>query len=93
VQYVDIIAVEADANYLKLHTTETQFRMRGTLSHFIQQASHFPIQQINRSVAVNLEHIKEIQRYFKGEYAIIMKTGLQFTTSSRFRNSIQELLD
>lgn len=93
VQYTEIIAIEAQANYLSIHTEDSDYRMRSTLTQFLEGCGHQPIQQINRSVAINIEHIQEIQRYFKGEYAIIMKNGLQFTTSNKHRCNIQALLE
>lgn len=93
VQYQDIIAVEAQGNYLLVHTTAQQYRMRSTLTDFLTQASHQPMQQINRSVAINMEAIKEIQRYFKGEFALVMKNDLEFITSAKYRSNIQSLMD
>lgn len=93
VQYTEIIAIEAQANYLCIHTVNCDYRMRSTLTQFLEGSGHQLIQQINRSVAINLEHIQEIQRYFKGEYAIVMKNGLQFTTSNKHRSNIQALLE
>lgn len=92
VHYDSIFAVEASGNYLTIYTEDGQYKIRSTLAAFLQQASHKPIQQINRSVAVHLECVKEIQKYFKGDYAIVMKNGLQFVTSSKYRGAIANFI-
>lgn len=92
VQYGSIVAVEASGNYLTIQCAENHYKIRSTLTAFLQQARHQPIQQINRSVAINLEGIKEIQHYFKGDFAILMKNGLQYITSSKYRRAIAELI-
>ena len=48
--------------------------------------------RINRSVLVNLEQIREIQPWFRGEWVLITKGGRQLTTTRRFRSGIDALL-
>ena len=92
VQYADIFAVETQGNYLSIQLANTDYKIRETLQHFLQKASHQPLVQINRSTAVNLELIKEIQSYFKGEYVLILHNGLEVITSAKYRTNVQQLI-
>ena len=82
----------ADANYIVIKLHDQQYRIRETMHGFVKKSSHQPFIQINRSTVINIEHIKEIQPYFKGEYVVLMDNGQQHTTGAKYRLSITSLI-
>ena len=92
IQYADIRSVVADANYIVIKLHDQQYRIRETMHGFVKKSSHQPFIQINRSTVINIEHIKEIQPYFKGEYVVLMDNGQQHTTGAKYRLSITSLI-
>jgi two-component system LytT family response regulator len=48
--------------------------------------------RIHRSRIVNIERIQELQPWFNGEYAVILRTGTKLTLSRGYREKLQERL-
>jgi two-component system LytT family response regulator len=46
--------------------------------------------RISRSTIVNLERIKELQSLFRGSYAVILHDGTRLTSSSSYRDKLQQ---
>jgi two-component system LytT family response regulator len=97
VPFVEIQWIETEGNYLTIKTSTNEYRLRETARGFIQKyansATDNDFIQINRSTIINVDFISEIQNYFKGEYAIVLRDGQQLITSTSFRTNLKKILE
>lgn len=80
----DIDWIEADRNYLVLHSGEREHLIRATLDAFSGKLDPGEFARVNRSTAVNLNAIRELQPWTHGEYRIILKNGRELVWSRRY---------
>ena len=73
----DIVSLQADANYVQIHVSDRSYRQRGTLTETTASLDQQQFVQINRSVWINVDHIQEVQSWFRGDRMLIMCNGQQ----------------
>jgi two-component system LytT family response regulator len=78
--------VEADRNYLNLHSGRETFLVRGTLESLARQLDPDQFARISRSELVNLDRIREMRPWFHGERRIILKDGKELTWTRTYRS-------
>ena len=84
--------VEADGNYVRLHSGSETHYVRTTLARLENQLPSGRFLRISRSVLVNLDHVKELQPLFYGDYAVILQNGSRLNMSRNFRDRIESML-
>lgn len=89
---VEIEWIKADDKYVHIYFGNSDYLVRQTLSAMKTQLDPQIFVQINRSVIVNVEFIKEIHPLFGGEYSLLMNNGAQLDVSRNFREQLFELL-
>ena len=93
VRLVDVDWVEADGNYVHLHTGQTSHVLRETMSWLEMQLPAERFMRISRSLIVNLDRIKELQPLFYGDYTVILQDGTRLSMSRNFRDRMEKLLE
>jgi hypothetical protein len=81
--------IEADGNYVKLHTEQGTLRPRMTLAALESQLDPSLFARIHRSHIVNLARVKEIQPWFHGDFRMVLQSGETLPLSRRFRDRIK----
>jgi two-component system LytT family response regulator len=71
----EVDRVEAAGNYVLLHAGQERHILRETLSAMEARLGPAGFMRINRSMIVNLGHIREIQPVGSGRYCILLKSG------------------
>jgi two-component system, LytTR family, response regulator len=89
----DIDWVEADGDYVKLHTGKRWQLLRESLTRLAQQLDPARFVRIHRSTIVNIERIRELQSYFRGEYAVILQDGTRLKLSRSYKDQFEAVLD
>ncbi len=88
----DIIQLEAQDDYVMIHTDAGRFMKKETMG-FLEQ--HLPADQfirIHRSHIVQIKHIKKMEQYGRESYMIILSNGNQVNLSkSRIKDLKREL--
>lgn len=84
--------VEADGNYVSVHSSKKAHLLRETITSLEQQLDPKKFVRIHRSSIVRLDRIKELKPWFHGEYRIILLDGTQLTLSRNYRDRLQEAL-
>lgn len=84
----DVEWFEADANYVILHQGAGESRIRSTLSGLEESLDPDTFVRVHRSVIINLDHLKEVQPWFSGDYLAIMKSGEQIRVSRRYKDRL-----
>lgn len=85
--------IEAADNYVSLHTGRESHLLRETISRLESKLDPKMFLRIRRSTIVNLKRIKELHPLFNGEYAVILASGKELTSSRRYRQNLSAILD
>jgi len=80
--------IEADGDYLIVHVGTASHRIRETISSMEQRVPPDLLVRVSRSAIVNLSAIREMQRWFRGNFVIILRDGTKVTTGARYRDRI-----
>ena len=84
--------IEAEGNYVRLHTSKESHLLRDTISALEGQLDPKKFLRVHRSAIVNIDRVQEMQPWFHGEYRIILHGGAQLTLSRSYREKLHELL-
>jgi two-component system LytT family response regulator len=77
--------IEAEGDYVKLHSLGKKHLIREKISELEKQLPSPCFIRIHRSSIVNVERIKELQPLFYGDYAVILTDGTRLTLSRSYR--------
>jgi len=92
VKVADIDWVEADGNYVLVHTATGSHSLRETMAWIEARLPSGTFMRISRSAMVNLDRVRELQPLFHGDYAVILLDGTKLTLSRNFRERLESLL-
>jgi len=81
--------VEADDNYVRIHTGGQDYAMRGTLRQVLSDLGDQSFVRIHRSAAVNIAEIETVQPLAKGDAELVLRSGSRLRVSRRFRQDLQ----
>jgi two-component system LytT family response regulator len=84
--------VEAEGNYINVHTSKKSHLLRDTISGLEAQLDPRKFVRIHRSAIVNIGRIKELQPWTHGEYHVILRDGTQLTLSRNYRENLRNVL-
>jgi two-component system LytT family response regulator len=84
--------IEAADNYVSLHSGAQAHLVRDTLTALETQLDPRQFLRIRSSAIVNVDRIKELRPLFKGEFEVLLKSGVKLRTSRRYRERISKLL-
>lgn len=88
----DIEWIEAEGNYVSVHSGKKSHLLRETISSLESQLDPKQFVRIHRSSIVRIDRIQELQPWFHGEYRVILQSGTQLTLSRNYRDKLQEAL-
>jgi two-component system, LytTR family, response regulator len=84
--------IEAEGNYVNIHTGKKSHLLRETISGLESQLDPREFVRIHRSAIVNISRIKELQPWSHGEYHVILHDGTRLTLSRSYRDKLQSAL-
>ncbi|HKZ74615.1 MAG TPA: LytTR family DNA-binding domain-containing protein [Steroidobacteraceae bacterium] len=85
----DIDSVEANRNYVNIRAGKESFTIRWTMQQAESTLDPAVFLRVHRSVIVNTHKIREMERWFHGEYIITLNNGQRFTSGRAYRQQIQ----
>lgn len=88
----DIDWIEAEGNYVSVHSGTKAHLLRETISSLEAQLDPKKFRRIHRSAIVQLDKIRELQPWFHGEYRIVLHSGAELMLSRNYRENLQEAL-
>jgi two-component system LytT family response regulator len=88
----DIDWIEAEGDYVKIHAGKTWHLLRETMKHLETEFDPATFVRIHRSTIVNVERIKELQPYFRGEYVVILQDGTKLKLSRGYKEQLETAL-
>ena len=95
IRFLGIDEVEwilSQGNYIELHSGGKKFLLRETMSGIEKKLDPRQFLRIRRSTVIRVDHIKEIQPMFNGEFTVLMRDGTELATSRRYRKRLESLL-
>lgn len=88
----DIDWIEAEGNYVSVHSGKKAHLLRETISSLESQLDPKKFVRIHRSSIVRIASIRELQPWFHGEYRVNLHNGTQLALSRNYRDKLQEAL-
>jgi two-component system LytT family response regulator len=89
-QLIDASSVhwlEADDNYVHVHTAQARYMLRRTLSDLLEQLGERFV-RIHKSVAVNISEVKSLSPLFKGDHEVHLRSGQVLRMSRRYKDEL-----
>jgi DNA-binding LytR/AlgR family response regulator len=87
----DILAVEAEGNYVLLRRPADSYLLRESISTMAEKLQPYGFVRIHRSVLVNASAVEEIQSGTNGEYVLRISGGREYLVSRTFKNNLKSL--
>lgn len=87
----DILAVEAEGNYVLLLRRSESHLLRESISTMAEKLRPFHFVRIHRSVLVNAAVVEEIFPGDTGEYMLRIAGGKQYVVSRTYKNNLKQL--
>jgi len=81
--------VEADGDYVKIHAGKRWHLLRETMKRLEAELDPGRFVRIHRSTIVNIERIRELQSYFRGEYVVILHDGTTLKLSRGYKERLE----
>lgn len=85
----DIFWIEAADNYVVLHLSDRRLMLRETLSSLESRLGTAGFARVNRSAIVRVDHVKELQPTFHGDYIVVLHDGTQLPLSRSLRGQLE----
>ena len=91
-QVGEIEWIDADGDYARIHVGKASHLLRETMKRLEQQLDPARFVRIHRSTIVNLEKVKELQPFYRGEYVVVLHTGTTLKLSRGYRANLEARL-
>lgn len=87
-----VICLEADDDYVQIHTGEGTFLKNATMASFEQQLDANVFVRVHRSFIVHIDHITRIEPYEKDSQIAILSNGKRINISKSGYSRLKQLL-
>jgi two-component system LytT family response regulator len=84
--------LEAQGNYVKIYTDSEEHLVRNAISALEEELDPAIFLRISRSVIINMNYVREMQPWFRGNYRVIMIDGTGVTLTSTYRDRLDVFL-
>ena len=85
-----IECIEADGNYVVVHTDSDRYIARSTLKHLSVTLAPLGFLRIERSLLINLSRVSFIEKLGGGCYAFSLRSGRRLVSGVAYRKEIQQ---
>jgi len=89
----EVIYLEADGDYVVLHTANGKFMKEKTMKYFEQHLPTSAFVRIHRSYIVNVEKIQRLELYEKDSYLVALKNGEKLRSSDAGQKLLRQRLN
>ena len=84
--------IDAEGDYVRIHVGKAWHLLRETMKNLDGQLDPSRFVRIHRSTIVNLEKVKELQPFFRGEYVVVLHNGATLKLSRGYRENLEARL-
>ena len=92
VRFVDAAAIdwiEADDKEVIVHTAKGSLRAQQALSAIVDQLDPATFVRVHRSSVINVAAIIEVQRWFHGDFVLLLRNGARVRTGRSYRDAVK----
>jgi len=89
----DVVAVEAEGNYVLLQQKTGSYLLRESISTMAEKLKPYGFVRIHRSVLVNSSYVEEIEPCLTGEYALRIRGGKEYTVTRTYKKGLRALAE
>jgi DNA-binding LytR/AlgR family response regulator len=90
-ELAEIVAVQAEGNYVSLQHQPNPYLLRESLSSMAEKLKPYGFIRIHRSVVVNTSAVEEIQPLRTGEYRLRVKGGKEYLVTRTYKDNLRDL--
>ena len=87
----DILAVQAEGNYVSLQHRPNPYLVHESLSSVAEKLKPYGFIRIHRSVVVNTSAVEEVQPLLTGEYRLRVKGGNEYLVTRTYKHNLRDL--
>jgi len=87
----DILAVQAEGNYVSLRPRTNSHLVHESLSSMAEKLKPYGFIRIHRSVVVNISAVEEIQPLPTGECRLRVKGGTEYLVTRTYKHNLRDL--
>ena len=87
----EIVAVQAEGNYVSLQRRPQPYLLRESLSSMAEKLKPYGFIRIHRSVIVNISAVEEIQPLPTGEHRLRVKGGKEYLVTRTYKDNLRDL--
>jgi len=91
VDLAEIVAVQAEGNYVSLRHRPYPYLLHESLSSMAEKLKPYGFIRIHRSVVVNISAVEEIQPLPTGEYRLRVKGGKEYLVTRTYKDNLRDL--
>lgn len=93
INLADIVAVQAEGNYVSLQGQTTSHLLRDSISGVAERLEPCGFVRIHRSVLVNKTFVEEIRSFPTGEYGLRLKGGREFKVTRTYKKNLKSIAE
>jgi two-component system LytT family response regulator len=82
--------LEAQDDYTRLHTQNRSYLVGQSLTHILSLLDPGLFIRIHRSSVVNVQYIKEIKKTVKGNFLVLMSSGVKLPVGRTWLKQLKE---
>ena len=90
-ELAEIVAVQAEGNYVSLQHRPNPYLLRESLSSMAEKLKPYGFIRIHRSVVVNISAVEEVQPLPTGEYRLRVKGGKEYLVTRTYKHNLRDL--
>ena len=90
-ELAEIVAVQAEGNYVSLQHRPNPYLLHESLSSMAERLKPYGFIRIHRSVVVNISAVQEIQPLSTGEYRLRVKGGEEYLVTRTYKDNLRDL--
>jgi DNA-binding LytR/AlgR family response regulator len=87
----EIVAVEAQGNYVSLRYRPNPYLLRESLSSMAERLKPYGFIRIHRSVVVNIAAVDEIEPLATGDYRLRLRDGKEYLVTRTYKDNLKDL--
>ena len=88
----EVDSIEAEGNYVRLNVATSSHMLRETINSVESQIDPRTFVRIHRSTIVNMNRVKELQTWARGQYRVVLHNGACHTLSRGYRKRFDDFI-
>jgi two-component system, LytTR family, response regulator len=88
----EITWIEAKDKYVLVHTPKQTYSLREGISTLAARLDPSEFLRVHRSALVRLDHVREIHRWTRGDYQLVLVDGTKLITGKTYKKEVEERL-